>query len=97
MSFRFYTNAVSQASRRFAAGAFIVGLLLMGLGAIILALPEIFAFLAALVFFIGGIGCAITAVKIFLAQRRFNKITSDSQLYRENVEIRNRQPDRQVR
>jgi len=88
MSFRFYTNAVSQASRRFAAGAFIVGLLLMGLGAIILALPEIFAFLAALVFFIGGIGCAITAVKIFLAQRRLEKLDQDdSSRERMNVRI----------
>lgn len=90
MSFRFYTNAVSQASRRFAAGAFIVGLLLMGFGVIILALPEIFAFLAALVFFIGGIGCAITAVKIFLAQRRFDEMTHDDSVgYRKNVQIHN--------
>jgi len=88
MSFRFYTNAVSQASRRFAAGAFIVGLLLIGLGAVILALPEIFAFLAALVFFIGGIGCAVTAVKIFLAQRKLDKMQSDdSQCCRKNVHI----------
>jgi hypothetical protein len=88
MSFRFYTNAVSQASRRFAAGAFIVGLLLMSFAAIILALPAIFAFLAALVLFIGGIGCAITAVKIFLAQRNLDKMQSDdSQGYRKNVHI----------
>jgi Na+-transporting methylmalonyl-CoA/oxaloacetate decarboxylase gamma subunit len=88
MSFRFYTNAVSQASRTFAAGALIVGLLLMGLGVTILALPEVFAFLAALVFFIGGIGCAITAVKIFLAQRKLDKMASDDlQGCRKNVHI----------
>ena len=88
MSFRFYTNALSQASRAFAAGTFIVGLLLMGFGTIILALPEIFAFLAAAVFFLTGIGCLITAVKIFLAQRKLED--SDSEMpegYRRNVRI----------
>ncbi len=88
MSFRLYTNAVSRASRTFAAGTFVIGLLLIGFGTIILALPEIFAFLAAAVFFIAGIGCTITAVKIFLALRKFNKTASDdSQDCRVNVRI----------
>ena len=88
MSFRFYTDAVSRASRAFAAGTFITGLLLMGFGTIILALPEIFAFLAAAVFFIAGLGCAITAVKIFFAQRKFDGMTyDDSAGYRKNVQI----------
>ena len=88
MSFRFYTNAISQASRTVAAGIFILGLLLIGFGVIIIALPEIFAFLAAAVFFIAGIGCGTTAIKIFLAQRRLNKLSSDdSQVYRKNVQI----------
>ena len=86
--FRFYTNAISQASKNIAAGIFIVGLLLAGFGVIILALPEVFAFLAAAVFFIGGIGCGITAVKIFLAQRHFDKMSRDaSDAYRKNVHI----------
>jgi hypothetical protein len=88
MSFRFYTDAVSRASRAFAAGTFITGLLLMGFGTIILALPEIFAFLAAAVFFIAGLGCTITAVKIFLAMRKMkNTDSDDSQNYRVNVRI----------
>jgi len=88
MSFRFWINAISQASRGVASGIFIVGLLLIGFGVIILALPEIFALLAAAVFFIAGIGCGITAVKIFLAQRKLNKISSDdSEKYRQNVQI----------
>jgi len=88
MSFRFYTNAISQASRTVAAGIFIVGLLLIGFGVIIIALPEIFAFLAAAVFFIAGIGCGTTAIKIFLAQRRIDKFSSDDlQSYRKNVRI----------
>ena len=89
MSFRFWTNAICQASRGVAAWLFIVGLLLIGFGVIILALPEIFAFLAAAVFFIAGVGCGITAVKIFLAQRELDKAASDdSQNYRKNVRIR---------
>ena len=89
MVFRYYTNAVSRASRSFAKGLFVIALLLMGFGVVILALPEIFAFLAAAVFFIIGIGCAVTAVKIYLAQRHIDKISSDdSGGYRKNVQIR---------
>jgi len=88
MSFRFYTNLISQASRSFASGVFVVGLVLIGFGVVILALPEIFAFLAAAVFFVAGIGCAITAIKIYLAQRRLNKMMrDDSADYRKNVQI----------
>jgi hypothetical protein len=86
--FRFYTNAISQASKGIAKGIFTVGLLLIGFGVLILALPALFAMLAAAVFFIIGAGCVGTAVKIFLAQRRIDKINSDdSQGYRENVRI----------
>lgn len=88
MNFRFYTNAVSQASRKVAAGIFTVGLVLIGFGVVILALPEIFAFLAAAVFFFAGLGLAITAVKIFLAKRRLDKMMrDDSDGYRKNVQI----------
>ncbi len=88
MNFRFYTNAVSQASRTAASVIFTIGLLLTGFGVVILALPEIFAFLAAAVFFIAGLGCGITAVKIYLAQKRLNKMTTDDSAgYRKNVQI----------
>jgi len=86
--FSFYSNAVSQASKGIAKGIFTVGLLLAGFGVLILALPALFAMLAALVFFIAGAGCVGTAVKIFLAQRQLNKMNSDnSTAYRENVQI----------
>jgi len=88
MSFRFYTNAISQASRTVAASLFVVGLMLVGFGVIIAAFPEIFAYLAAAIFFVAGVGCAITAVKIFWAQRKLDKTTSDDfHPYRENVRI----------
>ena len=88
MSFRFWTNMMSLASRRVAGGIFITGLLLIGFGILIIAFSEIFAFLAAAVFFIAGVGCSMTALKIFLAQRRFNKLNNDeSQGHRKNVQI----------
>jgi hypothetical protein len=88
MSFRFYANAISQASRKVAAGIFMVGLLLIGFGAVILALPEIFAFLAAAVFFAAGAGCSMTAVRIFSAQKKLERMSrEDSGTYRENVQI----------
>jgi protein-S-isoprenylcysteine O-methyltransferase Ste14 len=88
MIFRFYRDAISQASRSIAATILIVGLLLIGFGAVILAAPAIFAFLAAMIFFIAGISCSITAVKIFWAQRQLDKLTSDdSPAYRRNVQI----------
>jgi hypothetical protein len=68
----------------------VVGLLLIGFGMLILALPELFAFLAAAVFFIAGVGCAITAIKIFWAQRHLDRFASHDDLdaYRKNVRIR---------
>lgn len=88
MAFRFYRNVICQASRNIAAAIFVVGLLLIGFGVVILAAPAIFAFLAAMIFFIAGIGCAVTAAKIFWAQRQFGKLNhDDSQAYRRNVKI----------
>ncbi len=88
MSFRFYTNTISQASRNFAAGLFITGLLLIGFGFLVYILRDLFAILASIVFFVAGVGCGITAVKIFWALRKLDKINSgDSPGYRENVQI----------
>jgi uncharacterized membrane protein YciS (DUF1049 family) len=88
MVFRFYTNAISQASKRLAAGIFTTGLALIGFGFMIYLLPRLFATLAAVIFFAAGLGCAITAVKIFWLQRKFDKFNSnDSQVYRQNVHI----------
>ena len=88
MSFRFYTNVISKASRNFAAGLFITGLLLIGFGFLVYILRDLFAVLAAIVFFVTGIGCGITAVKIFWAQYKIDKAASDdSHPYRENVRI----------
>ena len=88
MSFRFYTNVISRASRNFAAGLFITGLLLIGFGFLIYVLRDLFAILFAIVFVVAGIGCGITAVKIFWAQHKMDKAMSDdAEPYRKNVRI----------
>jgi len=89
MPFRFYTNMLSQASRTAASGILLVGLLLIGFGAVIAAFPELFAYLAAAIFFLAGLSCAALALKILWAQRQFNKSTSNDDLtaYRQNVRI----------
>ena len=89
MSFQFYSNVISQASRRLAGGIFTTGLMLIGFGLLIYLMPKFFATLAAIVFFITGIGTCITALKIFAAQHRMNKnFDNESDEYRENVRIR---------
>ena len=86
MSFRFYANTISQASRNFAAGLCIVGLLLIGFGFLVYVLKDLFAILFAAVFCLAGVGCGITAFKIFLMQRRIDR-ANPSDPYRENVRI----------
>ena len=88
MSFRFYTNAISQASKAVATSVFIVGMVLVGFGFMIYLLPKFFATLASIVFWIMGFGCAITAVKIFWASKKIDRANSNpSEAYRENVQI----------
>ena len=89
MSFRYYNNVISQASRNFAAGLFITGLLLIGFGFLVYILRDLFAVLASIVFFVVGLGCGVTAVKIFLALRKLDKIDSDDGTAgcRRNVQI----------
>jgi hypothetical protein len=86
--FRFYTNAVSRASRQFAAGIFVLGLILIGFGFLIWVLRELFAILFAVLFCAAGVGCGIFAVRLFFAQRKLRKMgEGDSGGYRENVSI----------
>jgi hypothetical protein len=85
---------ISQASRNFAAGLFITGLLLIGFGFLVYILRDLFAVLASIVFFVAGVGCGITAVKIFWAQHKIDKMSSDDpQGYRKNVQIHIEQHD----
>jgi len=49
----------------------------------------VFAYLVAMVFFVAGLGCAATGLKIYWAQRRIDRFTTDDDLdvYRKNVRI----------
>jgi len=88
MPLRFHTNVLSRASRSVAAGIMIIGLLLIGFGTLIAALPELFAYMAAAVFFIAGIGCAVAAIKIFWIQRQIERLDADDiEPHRKNVRI----------
>jgi hypothetical protein len=87
MVFRYYTNVLSQASKAVASGILVVGLLLIGFGVLIAALPELFAYLAAALFFVAGIGCGLTALKIFWAQHQADKSGSAGPM-RHNVRVR---------
>ena len=94
MVMRFYSSAVSQASRTVASAIMVVGFLLVGFGVLIFALPKLFAFLAAVMFFVAGIGCFGTAVKIFWAQHHIDQYSEESpQVYRQNVRIHSEQHD----
>ena len=89
MPFSFYSNIISQTSRRIAGGILTTGLALIGFGLLIYLLPRVFATLAALFFFITGAGACITALKIFATQRQIDKeINNESNEYRKNVQIR---------
>lgn len=88
MSFGFYRSVVSQASRNFAGGLFVTSLLLIGFGFLVFVLRDLFALLAAALFVFAGVGCGVTAVRIWLGQRRVDKIHSKGpEGYRENVRI----------
>jgi len=88
MSFRFYTTLLSQASKRIASGILIAGLLLIGFGVLIYALPRIFATIAALFFFVVGGGCFVSGLKMLWTQREIDKMSSGGiDNFRQNVHI----------
>jgi hypothetical protein len=84
--FRFYSNTFSQATRSVAVALFVIALTLVGVGVLIIAFPAVFAFLAALIFFIAGGGFLAVASKILLGTRRMRS-NEPSDNYRDNVRI----------
>ena len=73
MPFRFYTSILSQASRSVASGIMIVGLLLIGFGVVIIALPALFAYSGCDGVLHRRSRLRATALKIFWAQRRIDR------------------------
>jgi len=86
MVFRYYSNVVSQASRAMASGILVAGMLLIGFGALIAIMPEVFAYLVAALFVLVGAGCAATALKILWTQHRIDQAVGQDSM-RHNVRI----------
>ena len=98
MVFRFHTRQLSQATRGLAATVFIVGMLLIGFAMLIFALPELFAYLAAGVFFFVGLSILFYAVRLFLAASAMDRAANrapepdmpagdEPVVYRKNVTV----------
>ena len=100
MVFRFYTRQVSQATRGIAATVFIAGMLLIGFGMLIFALPQLFAYLAAGVFFLMGLSVIGHAVRLFFVASKMDRgMPADqnqhgqAETYRKNVTAHIKAPE----
>lgn len=90
MFFRHHTNMMSQMSKGFAKGLFVIGLLLIGFGVGVYVLKEIFAAIAAAIFVVAGGACCYNAIKLFFLGRKMRNIDMDfdqSNGYRKNVQV----------
>lgn len=89
--FRFFYQGdpMREAGKTLAKGALVLGLFLIGFGMLVFILRDLFAFLAAAVFFMAGFSAIGYAVRIFWATRGRNR---RSDPYRDNVQIRFEDP-----
>ncbi len=85
MFFKFRSSEISKATNSIAAGIFVVGMMLIGFGILIFALPKLFAWLAAGVFFMAGISVIGYAIRLFVTIKKMQNMGEDG--YRQNVEI----------
>ncbi|MHC4216658.1 MAG: hypothetical protein ACYSWP_25205 [Planctomycetota bacterium] len=84
----FFFSNFRDASKTVAKGSFFTGLFLIGFGMLIFILKDIFAFLAAAVFFIGGFSAIGYAIRLFWSSRK----THDDEAVRKNVTIHRDEP-----
>lgn len=88
MMFRFHSSQFSKATRGIAASIFIVGMLFIGFGVLILALPPLFIALAAGVFFLIGLSVIGYSIKLFFILKKMQQKPHDpNDAYRNNVTI----------
>ena len=80
----FQGNPFQQATRGLAKGSLVMGLLLIGFGMLVFVLRDLFAILAAGLFFLAGFSAIGYAIRLFIAQ---HKMKDDQGGYRKNVEI----------
>ncbi|MBC8378736.1 MAG: hypothetical protein H8E62_06140 [Planctomycetes bacterium] len=79
----FQGDPVRQATQGLSKGALVLGLFLIGFGMLVFVLRDLFAFIAAAIFFIAGFSAIGYAIRMFILQYKMK----DSSAYRENVEI----------
>ncbi len=91
--FRFFMqDDISRATKGIAKGSFFFGLLLIGFGMLVFVLRDIFAIIAAGIFFLAGFSAIGYGCKLFWAARKFNRTPGSSEnAYRKNVQIHNHQ------
>ncbi|HOK66518.1 MAG TPA: hypothetical protein PK054_11050 [Anaerohalosphaeraceae bacterium] len=82
--FFFIREPFRQAGRSLAVGAFLTGLFLIGFGLLVFILRDLFAFLAAAIFFAAGFSAIGYAVRVYWLTRQMDR---EHRAYRENVEI----------
>jgi hypothetical protein len=87
--FFFQRDPFREAGKSIARGSLLTGLFLIGFGMLVFILRDLFAFLAAAVFFMAGFSAIGYALRIFWATRRRTK---SEDAYRENVQIHIRDP-----
>jgi len=86
--FRSYSNHFSQATKGIAGWILTVGIALICFGALIIALPALFAFIAAGFFFLAGLSVISYAIRLILMARRMEKsVDNPDEARRENVKI----------
>ncbi len=85
--FRFFFSGpfARQTAGNLAKGSLMTGLLLIGFGMLVFILRDLFALLAAVVFFIAGFSAIGYAVRMFIVSYRLRK--TENPPYRDNVEI----------
>lgn len=69
----FIKDPFSQATGAVAKGAFIVGLLLIGFGLLVFVLRDLFAFIAAAIFFMAGFSAIGYAIRLWIVQYKLRK------------------------
>jgi hypothetical protein len=79
----FFLSNFNNASKTVAKGSFFTGLFLIGFGMLIFILKDIFAFLAAAIFFIAGFSAIGYAIRLFLLSRK----SQNNEAFRKNVTI----------
>ena len=82
----FQGNPVREATKGMAKGALVTGLLLIGFGMLVFILRDLFAFLAAALFFMAGFSAIGYAIRLFILQHKM-KDPNNQDAYRRNVQI----------